>query len=134
MKGFTFLKNQGLSIFFDPSTYDGLEDPFVSINTDWDAIAVQPEIILHQPGYLDAVALKDAPSDLAVFSVSVTWRGVGVPGPQPFAIYGTDFLTLASGQSQVVPEPGCLAYLGLGLLVLYRLPALGKKHPTQIAL
>jgi len=108
--GFDFQKDQGFSIFFDISLFRDLQNPPPQVNADWNVISVQPDPVLRDPGFYDAVALRDSPSVTDPFRVGFVWLGQGTPASQPFTLYNADFSTRFSGQTVMIPEP-CTAYL-----------------------
>jgi len=57
VSGFTFPANFSFSVFFAPNLYSDLEDPPPAVNADWDIITVQPDTILSDDGFYDALAL-----------------------------------------------------------------------------
>ena len=117
LSGFTFQTGQGFSVFFDSQLYAALQNPQPSLSPIWSVIAVQPDLILHQPGYFDSQALVNSPSLTNIFQVDFVWLGQGPPGLQTFNTYDASFSTLSSG-STVVPEPRPLALLSLGVLCI----------------
>ncbi len=79
----------------------------------WDELVVQPDPVLTDDGFYDALALSAgiAPGEtVADFAVSFEWLGAGEPGSQFFEIIdpGT-FEPIHSGIT--VPEPATLAML-----------------------
>ena len=126
--GFNFQANQGFSVFFDATLFSDLQNPRPSGNPQWSMIAVQRDVLLQQPGYLDGLALVNAPTFQGPFQVAFVWLGLGVPGGQPFEIYDSNFQTLFSGTS-VVPEPQSflLAVAGGLMLFGYRAARLRKR-------
>jgi hypothetical protein len=99
---------QEFTVFFDRSLY---RDLAVGGSPDgWDSLVVQPDPLLPDDGFLDALALNEG---LAVggtqggFAVQFTWLGSGTPGSQPFAIINpVTFATLEAGTTSPVPAPG----------------------------
>ena len=108
---FAFAASQGFTIVFDRTLFSQLQSPPPFVNADWDAISLQPDLLLGSDGFYDALALRNAPSLADPFKVKVVWLGTGVPASQPFAIYDTNFQPLVQGQTTSVPEPGALALL-----------------------
>ena len=110
------------TVFFDFTLYENLFAP--TAPAGWDPIAIQPDPLLPDDGFYDALALTSgiAPGQsLNDFSVGFTWLGTGKPGDQRFDIVDPiTFETLLTGQTQVsVPEPGVLLLFCTGLLVLF---------------
>lgn len=132
--GFNFQAGQGFSLYFDPRFYSRLQNARPSLSVDWNMIAVQPDVVLQAPGFLDGLALVSQPSTGVPFQVTFVWLGQGAPGGQPFDIHDASFATLISGAS-VVPEPGSLLLGGLGGLVLVgsRVWGMPKKRSKAIA-
>jgi hypothetical protein len=122
----TFLENQAISIFFDRSLYRDLEDPPPAV-ADWFAFVLQPSLTLPADGEYDALALMDDPSLANPFSLSFVWQGGAgkTPGSQPFLLSQFDgggiyVGGIGSGRTipmggTVIPEPGTLLLVGLGL-------------------
>ncbi len=123
--GSSFAFDQGLAIFFDYTAYGPLlgsspdTDPgaFVSTNSDWDILLLDPEIGLLADGVFDALALVGSPIS-SVLSVDFLWSGLGTPGSQSFSTYQLDAFgtpqILESGVTTAVtpvPEPGTLLLL-----------------------
>jgi hypothetical protein len=119
---------QGFAIFVDHTTYGPLlsstpdtdREAFVSTNSDWDILLLDPDIGLLADGVFDALALVGSPI-VNSFSVDFLWLGVGTPGSQPFYTYQLDAFgtpqILESGvttAAQSVPEPGTLLLLLVG--------------------
>jgi hypothetical protein len=80
---------------------------------NWDELVVQPDPILHDDGFYDALALGAGilvGSQEAGFAVQFDWLGSGEPGPQPFDIVDpVTFQTKYSGTT--LPEPSALILL-----------------------
>ena len=120
LSGFNFQTNQGFTIYFGDSLYRNLHNAQPSSGTDWNMLGVQPDLILHQPGFLDGQALVNSPSLGVTFQVDFIWLGAGVPGAQPFDIYDSNFSTITSGTSTVVPEPQSAVLLSLASIFAFR--------------
>jgi hypothetical protein len=118
VSGRTFAKDEGLSVLFDVGSYRNLGSPPPQVNADWDAIVLQPDPLLPDPGRYDAHALVDGPSLADDFGVLFAWLGAGVPGSQPIEIYGPGFEILETGETVPVPEPASALGVGLGLAAL----------------
>ena len=116
VSGFDVQASQGFSVFFTPSLYRQLQSPPPAVNADWNVIAVQPDLVLHDPGFYDAQALRSAPSLANEFNVTFVWLGLGTPGAQPYDIYNADFSTRFSGQTVLVPEPAVPILVVIGFL------------------
>ena len=111
------------TIRFDYGLYDNLSietpDPPAG---DWDELAIQPEPVLEDDGYYDALTLDTGigiGETVSGLSVSFDWLGVGQPGSQFYEIINpATFETLDSGLT--VPEPVTFLLLGLGGAILQR--------------
>jgi hypothetical protein len=111
-----FDANQGFSVYFDPSLYDGLQDPATQVSPDWDIITLQPDLGLPDSGIYDALALVAGASLGQAFTVTFNWLGgpADTPGAQDFTInqFGDDgsLSVLESGRTVLasVPEPSTL--------------------------
>lgn len=110
------------SIYFDVGLYQNLT--LATAPSGWDPLLIQPDPLLPDAGFYDALALISgiAPLDsLSGFGVQFDFLGVGTPGPQTFEILDPlTFLVLDSGLTQVagngtVAEPltGWLLLAGL---------------------
>ena len=128
LSGFNFQAGQGFSVFFDPQLYAALQNPQPSLSPIWSVIAVQPDLILHQPGYFDGQALVNSPSLADIFKVDFVWLGSGPPPVQTYTIYDVNFSTISGGfTSTNVPEPRVLTFLSLGVLCLWARKSYFKK-------
>jgi hypothetical protein len=115
------------TIWFEVDVYDNLLvetlDPPAA---DWDELVVQPDPILHDDGFYDALTLEDGiltGESAGWFRVSFDWLGEGMPGPQAFDIIDPDtFEPLYSGTTVFIPEPssGVLLIIFLILFTLRR--------------
>lgn len=117
VSGRTFAAGEGFSVFFDYTQYTLLESPPPAVSADWDIISLQPDVLLPDDGFYDALALVSAPSLTTAFTVSFVWLGTGTPGAQPFDIYNPAFQTIESGVT--VPEPGTGLLLAAGLFMVW---------------
>lgn len=109
------------TIWFDFDLYENL-----AVTTpappagDWDEIVVQPEPILSDDGYYDALTLNSGigvGETLGGFSVSFDWLGVDTPGWQYYEIIDPDTFEMIE-DGYTVPEPATLILLGTGMLAL----------------
>ncbi len=109
------------TIWFDYDSFDSLtiETPDPPAG-GWDELAIQPEPVLQDDGYYDALALSAGIGEgetVSGFAVSFGWLGVGEPGSQFYEIIDPiDFHTIESGYT--VPEPATLLVFGLGGMIL----------------
>src|SRR2546426_885314 len=62
VSGFSFQANQGFSVFFAPLAFTQLQNPPPLVNADWSVLSIQPDLVLHDPGFYDAQAQKNDPS------------------------------------------------------------------------
>lgn len=126
---FIFNTDFGFSIFFDPSLYQSLQEPPPLVNADWDIIVLQPDPVIPDSGFYDALALVNGASLADPFTLNVAWLG-GLdtsPGPQPFQVnefdsQGNLLRVVESGQTvpvgQPVDEPPTLLLIATGILGL----------------
>ena len=129
VSGLTLTAGQGFTIFFAPNLYTLLETPPPFVNADWDALTVQPDVLLNSAGYYDALALRTNPSFIDPFKLRFVWLGTGTPGAQPFTVYDTDFSTISQGQTTTIPEPSGLALLLVA--ALFQGAALCNRRPKN---
>lgn len=109
------------TIWFDYGLYKNLAiqtpDPPAG---NWSEIVLQPEPILKDDGYYDALTLDvgiGVGQTVSGFSVSFDWLGASEPGRQFYEIIDPiTFETLDSGYT--VPEPATILLFGLGSLAL----------------
>ena len=92
------------------------------VTTEWDELVVQPDPVLTDDGFYDALATGSgiAPgSSVWGFTVHFDWLGAGEPGAQLFEIIDPDtFETIYSGQT--VPEPAASILLAVGVILTGR--------------
>jgi hypothetical protein len=117
------------TVFFQLGEYQDIS--FGLAADGWDPLAIQPDPLLPDDGYYDALALIEglAPgATLGGFSATFTWLGTGTPGSQPFDIVDPiTIATLDSGMTRLrgtsepptsVPEPGGVVLLAAGLIIV----------------
>ncbi len=119
------IKIEEFTLWFDFGSY---EDLTVTTPTppagNWDELVVQPEPLLSEDGFYDALVLDEADGidtgeTVEGFSVSFDWLGLGAPGPQSFEIIDPDtFEAIHTGTT--TPEPAALVLLLLGSIVAMR--------------
>ena len=126
---FVFAADQGFSTYFDPLLYANLQA--VPQSSDWDPIAVQPDLALPSAGFYDALALVNGASLVDPFTVMFVWLGGAgsAPGSQAFTVNQFDaagnvsFLetgqTVAQG-SAAVPEPATGLVFAVGAALACR--------------
>ncbi|MCJ7777536.1 MAG: PEP-CTERM sorting domain-containing protein [Sedimentisphaerales bacterium] len=111
------------TIWFDYGLYKNLAVETPDTPVGWDQIVIQPELVLGDDGYYDALALTSGigvGQMVSGFAVRFDWLGTGVPGPQFYEIIDpVTFETIDSGWT--IPEPATLLVLGLGSLILKRI-------------
>jgi len=109
------------TIWFDYGLYDNLSietpDPPAG---NWNEVIVQPEPVLSDDGYYDALTLSlgiGIGEMESGFSVSFDWLGAGQPGSQLYEIIDPEtFEALDSGST--IPEPATLLLFGFGIFTL----------------
>jgi hypothetical protein len=88
----------------------------------WNELVIQPDPLLSDAGYYDALALAGGipvGGGVSGFAVQFDWLGTGLPGAQPFDIVDPQTLQpLYSGTT--VPEPAGLLLLALAGLLARR--------------
>ena len=111
------------TIWFDCGLYDNLTlatHPLLVI--DWDEIAINPEPVINDDGFYDALALSlpiNAGETVSGFSVSFDWLGIEQPGSQYYEIIDPiTFGTIEPGYT--VPEPATCLLLFSGAMLLRR--------------
>lgn len=104
------------SIWFPLGSYENLvlATP-ESLASIWDDFVVQPDPLLGDDGFYDALLLSgEVPwgGEVDGFAVQFDWLGKGTPGAQRFDVVDpTTFETLYSGQS--IPEPTSAVLVGV---------------------
>lgn len=127
------------TVFFDVGLFENLL--VTASPADWDSLVVQPDPFLPDDGFFDSLVFGAGvnPGEiLGGFSVSFDFLGIGAPGEQFFEFLGPDFVVLADGftlaaggPTTSVPEPGTLALLMAGLiLVLVASPGRRRRLPA----
>jgi hypothetical protein len=114
---------RGFNVLFDPALFD---EASLTITTlppladEWDQLLLASGLLV--PAAFDALALGSgipAGAFVSGFGVEFLWLGAGVPGSQPFEIFDPiSFEVLGSGTTVLVPEPGTVALLLLGVTVV----------------
>lgn len=108
------------TIWFDYGLYDtiAVEIP----KSGWDELVIQPEPVLADDGYYDALTLDTGigiGETVSGFVVSFDWLGIGQPCSQFYEIINpATFETIDFGYT--VPEPLTLLMLTLGGMILQR--------------
>ena len=112
------------TIFYELGVYENLL--VTNSPDDWDSIVIQPDPMLPDDGFFDALALVVGltPGDLlGGFSVQFEFLNPGKPGAQFFEILDpNDFSVLASGTTTLVPIPAAFLLMSsaLGWLAFLR--------------
>jgi hypothetical protein len=113
------------TVWFDLGVYENLS--LATAPTEWDPLAIQPDVNLPDDGFFDALALADGLDVgglLSGFSVRFEYLGAGTPGSQRFDIVDPlTFEALFSGVTIArsseppigVPETGSLILMLTGL-------------------
>jgi hypothetical protein len=115
-----FAAGQGFSILFPIGDADALAPVATGGGAAWDVLAIQPDPGLPADGLFDAQARVDDATLGFPFSVRFHWRGSGPPGAQAFLVYDPDFVTIETGETVPVPEPGAALLLVIGAAGLAR--------------
>lgn len=121
VSGVEFNSGFGFTIYFNTDDFSWVQETPPTVNTDWDILTWQPDLMLPGDGAYDACAQVDSASLVNPFIVSCQWIGnVGCPGSQYYEIYSPEFETLISGYTipanQAVPVPPPVILMGSGLL------------------
>ncbi len=111
---YDFLTDKGFTIWFGLGLYDHLAP--VSASPGWNTLAAQPDPLLPDAGFYDALAQVDHASLTDLFNVQFNWLGTGAPGSQAFDLYdlaGGSFTVLDTGNTVLrgataIPEPASL--------------------------
>jgi hypothetical protein len=106
------------TIYFDYGLCDNLViETQQPLSSYWDEIIIQPEPVLSDDGFYDALVLNTGISQgqgISGFSVSFDWLGPDVPGTQFYEIINPITLdTIDSGLT--VPEPATFLFSVMGL-------------------
>jgi hypothetical protein len=119
----SLLAGDDLAIFFPLATSASLVDLGTG-GSDWSTLVLQPDPGLPADGEFDMVANVNNPSLTQVFEVQFRYSGSGVPGPQSFTLFDSNFDVLDTGLTQsatsAIPEPASFLLLGSGLMGLWR--------------
>lgn len=107
---FNFGAGQGFNTTFVSSLFTKLQTPPSLVNADWDALTLQPDLLLSSAGLYDAQALRNTPSLANDFKVTAVWLGTGTPGSQSFTIYDSNFATIEQGQTAVILPPQSITF------------------------
>lgn len=119
------LRIEEFTIWFDFGSFANLTvttpDP---PSSNWDELAVQPDPLLGDDGFYDALSLAggiDVGQTVSGFAVTFDWLGVGRPGSQRFDVVDPDtFQPIYTGRT--TPEPAALALLAIMLTLRRRRP------------
>jgi len=112
------------TIWFDFGLYENLAiqtpNPPAS---NWSEIVIQPEPVLQDDGFYDALALDAGigiGQTVSGFAVRFDWLGAGQPGAQFYEIIDpVTFETIDLGWT--IPEPATLLLFGLGGIIFRRI-------------
>ncbi len=111
------------TVYFSPVLYENLmitDSP----SADWDGLAVEPDIHLPDDGFADWLTLGvpvNVGETLSGFTVAFDFLGMGAPGSQSFEVVDpVTFAVLSAGVTVLIPTPGTLLLMGLGLVGLLR--------------
>jgi hypothetical protein len=122
------------TIWFDFGLYKNLAVETPATPAGWNQIVLQPEPVLQDDGYYDALALDAGigiGQTVSGFAVRFDWLGAGVPGLQFYEIIDpVTYETIDSGYT--VPEPATILVLGLGSLILKRINRGVRKGRREI--
>ena len=109
------------TIYFSDATFASLS--LAASPAGWDSLVVQPDITLHSPGFLDALALGTGIGNgvsVGGFEVKFSFLGAGSPPPLRFDINDANFHAIYSGLTTVtaVPEPETAWLMLAGLAIV----------------
>ncbi|MEQ8659663.1 MAG: PEP-CTERM sorting domain-containing protein [Gammaproteobacteria bacterium] len=119
-----------ITIWYESGVYENIVA--VAAPTDWDPIAFQPDPLLPDDGFYDALALGaplDPGASLGGFVVQFDLVGASAPDSQFYEVYWGSFFDSESGFTvaaqtgpgpMAMPEPGTLWLAALGTLGLAR--------------
>jgi hypothetical protein len=123
------------TIYFPETSFAALS--LASSPAGWDSLLIQPDTVLHSPGFLDSLALTAGIANgasLGGFGVRFSFLGSGNPPPLRFDVNDASFHAVYSGLTSVtaVPEPAIawLMVLGLGAIGSARMR---KQRSTEVA-
>jgi hypothetical protein len=110
-----------ITVYFDVDLFENLRFP--ATPPGWDPVVVQPDTILQDDGFFDALALVfgiPPGGRLGGFTIVADFLGAGSPGRQRFEILDPlTFDVLDSGFTvpavRPIPEPTTVWLVGLGL-------------------
>lgn len=109
-----------IEILFDPLKYTALQDPPPAVS-GWSIVTLQPDPNFADPGRYSAMALQNNAPLTGPFRVKFAWLGQGSPGSQPvqindFTNNGSFLATLATDQTNAIPEPATALLIGSALV------------------
>ena len=109
-----------VEILFDPLQYNDLQNPPPAVS-GWNIMSLQPDPNSGDAGRYSALALENNAPVTGPFTVTFAFLGTGTPGSQPveynqFASGGSFIGTIATDQTDPVPEPATALLIGSGLV------------------
>ena len=119
LQGYVAQQNVAVEILFDPLLYNDLQDP--PAVSGWSITSLQPDPTFGDPGRYSALALENNAPVTGPFTVTFAFLGTGTPGSQPvqynqFGGDGSFIGTIATAQTDPVPEPATALLIGSGLV------------------